>query len=267
MATKKKTETAEIEILEIKTGRIRCNIIGRTPLIEHRFDKKAIYELLLPSPKGNRAEREQSLKHDPIAEFRGALYMNRNPKEPAAFHFPSGGFGAALAAAALDLPGSSKAQIKRLVSISDIQVNIFGIPKMIMNMVRSSDMARTPDVRSRPIFPEWACSIEIGYVSNLIREGHVVNLLSAAGVFIGIGDWRPQKGGSHGKFEVVGDKDKDFNRIIKTQGRVPQMEAVQKPVAYDADTEELFAWFKNEVKIREKRVPSMDGDGIGLAAS
>lgn len=252
----KKTETSGIEIQEIQMGRVRCNILGVTPMIMHRFDQKAQQELLMPKPKGNRAEREQSLKHDPIAEYRGALYLNRDKSEPAMFHIPSNSFSAAIQNAALDLPGATKSQIKRLTTISSVQINCFGVPKLTMDMVRSSDMNRTPDVRTRPIFIEWACTVEVEYVKTLIKEGQIVNLLSAAGVIGGIGDWRPQKGGAFGKFRIVEDTDKEFVRICKTQGRAPQQKAFDHPIAYDADTEELLAWFHSELKRREKVAPS-----------
>lgn len=257
MAIKKSTkETTTIDIMELRMGRVKACILGNTPMIMHRFSQKAWHELLLPKAKANRAEREENLKHDPIGEFRGALYMNRNEREPAAIHVPAGSFQAALASAALDLPGASKSQIKRLTTVTSVQVNLFGTPRMAMHMVRSSDMARTPDVRTRPIFDEWACGVEIEFVESLIKAGQVINLLNAAGTIVGIGDWRPQKGGSFGKFKVVDENNKDYARIVKNQGRVAQLEAIRNPVAYDADTEELRAWFESEVKTREKVVPS-----------
>lgn len=252
----KKKEQASIEIQEIKMGRIRCNIVGTTPLIMHRFSSKARRELLFPSPKKNSAERAETLKHDPIGEFREAAYLNRDESQPALCHYPSNAFGEALAAVAIDIPGATKSQMERLTSITSTQVNLFGIPELYMAMVRSSDMARTPDVRSRPIFKEWACTVEIQYVSSLLKERQVVNLLAAAGVIVGLGDWRPQKGGSFGQFRLAEDTDSDFLRVVKTGGRAAQVKAFAAARASDADTEELLAWFKDEVRRREKAVPS-----------
>lgn len=252
----KKPEQTAIEIQEIKMGRIRCNIVGNTPLIMHRFASKAWHELLLPSPKKNNAERAETLKHDPVGEFREALYMNRSSAEPALFHYPSNAFGKALAAAAIDIPGATKAQMSRLTSICSTQINFFGRPELFMAMVRSSDMARTPDVRSRPIFPEWACSVEIQFVSTLVKEKQIINLLAAAGVIVGLGDWRPQKGGPYGQFRLTDDRDEDFIRIVESGDRSAQLEAVTEARPYDVDSEELLAWFKDEVSRREKAVPS-----------
>jgi hypothetical protein len=259
-----KKESNAIEIAEIKMARIRCNILGRTPLIMHRFSKKAREELLFPKAKANAAEKATNLKHDPINEFRECVYLNRDDSTPSRIHTPTDAFSKALANAALDMPGASKSQMLRLTSVVSTQINLFGVPQMRMDMVRSSDMARTPDVRTRSCFSEWACSIEIEFVSSLIKEGHVVNLLGAAGVIVGIGDWRPQKGGSYGKFSVVGDDDEDFQRIVKTQGRKQQVSALAKPTYFDAETEELYLWFVGEAKKREKAVPSSGRGHLGL---
>jgi len=110
---KKAKETA-VEIQEIRMGTIRANLVGTSPLVMHRFASKAWHELLLPSGKKNSAEKSESLKHDPKAEFVEALYQNRSNAEPALFHYPSNAFGKALAAAAVDIPGATKAQMSRL---------------------------------------------------------------------------------------------------------------------------------------------------------
>jgi len=254
MAIKKK-ET-QIEIAKISTGTLKMHILGTSPLIMHRFAFKAWQELLFPSGRKNAAERAESLKHDPLNEFREAIYRNRDPSRPSAVHIPAGSFSGAMASAALDIPGASKSQIMRLCTVSSQQIDLYGIPRMGMDMVRSSDMAKTPDVRTRPYFPEWACEIEVQYVSSLIREGQVANLMAAAGSIIGIGDWRPQKGGAFGKFVVVEADDPDYLRIVKECARKPQLAAIDNPIAYNVETEELFAWFNNEVGRREKVVPS-----------
>lgn len=88
----KKVQTSDVEIMEIHTKQVTFNIVGISPMIMHRFDQKAWRELLLPSQAKNRAEKAMTLKHDPVAEFRGAIYMSRNPKGPTAIHVPSGSF-------------------------------------------------------------------------------------------------------------------------------------------------------------------------------
>lgn len=246
----KKTTQEQIEVSEIHMREIRLNVLGTSAMIMNRFAQKAWQELLFPSKQKNRAALEQNLKHDPLAEFQGALYRNRD-KSKALFHVPNMSFHGALSAAALDLPGAKKAQIERLTRITDVNIELFGVPQLFMAMVRNSDINRTPDVRTRPIFPEWACTLHVRYVMDILSEKTVVNLMGAAGVIVGIGDWRGAKGGPYGAFKLVGDNDADFKRVVRTQGWEAQVKAYAKPQYFDANTEELMTWFEAEVLSRE----------------
>lgn len=245
-----------IDIQEIEIEEIRFNVLGRTPLIMNRFHQKARQELLYPKERESRATLESRLKHDPLAEFRGSICLNRDANRPALIHLPDGAPKKALAAAGLDMPGAAKAKLERLTGAADINIDLFGVPMMYMVMVRNSDINRTPDVRTRAIFPQWACSVTFRYPGRLLTRRAIASLFGAAGVIVGIGDWRPQKGGSHGTFTLVSDDDPAFREIVKKQGRAAQKAAFDKPSYYDADTEELFAWFEAELVRREKSAPS-----------
>ena len=245
-----------LDIQALKRDSVILNIVGTTPMLMHRFSKKAQRELLFPSGRKNSAEKAESLKHDPLNEYREAVYLNRDTSRPSAIHIPSNAFSTAMASAALDIPGATKAQIMRLVSVDTMQIDMYGVPKMAMHMVRSSDMNRTPDVRTRPCFPEWACRIEIGFVATMLKPSQIVNLVAAAGMIVGIGDWRPQKGGMFGKFRIASPDDREFSAIMKNGGAKAQRVAIQSPEFFDADTEELFTWFTQEAKRRERNIPS-----------
>jgi len=254
MAKKGQSET--IEVNEINMEEMRFNVLGTSPIIMNRFNQKAWQELLLPSARQSRATLESKLKHDPVAEFRGALYRNRDVKCPALIHVPNGAFHGAIAQAGVDMPGAAKAKLERLTSVTDINIDLFGVPHLFMAMVRNSDMNKTPDVRTRPIFPEWACTVTVRYVKQLIPQAAIANLFGAAGVIVGVGDWRPQKGGSFGTWRLVPDDDAAFRSIVKKQGRPAQQAAYDKPVCFDQDTEELMAWFEAELDRRDKNAPS-----------
>jgi hypothetical protein len=248
----KKAPVSEIiEIQAIEMASLDFHVVGTSPFIMHRFSQKAWQELLLPSIRENRASLEQKLKHDPYAEFRGAFYRNSNPRAKTAYHIPNGAFHGAIASAALDMPGAKKAQIERLTKITSVNIELYGIPKIFCSMVRNSDISRTPDVRTRPIFPRWACTVSVRYAKNALTAKAVANLFGAAGEIIGIGDWRGQKGGPFGAFRTnVSVNDKEFKSILK-EGRVAQLKAYDKPLFYDEDTEEILTWFATEVRRRE----------------
>ena len=251
MAQAKKKTPDRVDIQKIEMSIITFNLLGTSPLICNKFQQKAWQEMLLPSRQTNRAALETKLKHDPYAEFRGSVYMNRDKKEKALLHLPSGAFHASIAAAAIDLPGAKKAQIERLTKVEDMHINLFGAPQIMCAMVRNSDISRTPDVRTRAIFPQWALRITVRYVTRLITERSVAHLVGAAGIIIGIGDWRSQKGGKFGSFEAVSDDNKAWKSIMETQGRAAQEKALATPIYFDEDTEELLMWFDEEVRRRE----------------
>jgi hypothetical protein len=253
MATRaKKKEDVSIEIQEIEMGEVRMNLLGSSPMIMNRFAFKAWQELLFPSVKLNRTGLEQSLKHDPFAEYKGAVYLNRpEDSTKTAVHLPTGSIHGAIAAVALDIPGTAKAKIERLTKVVTPHVDLYGIPEIFCAMVRNSDQNRTPDVRTRPIFPRWGCSVVLRYVKKILSERTIWNLAGGAGQIIGIGDWRGQKGGPFGSFELVTDDDVRWVNLLKNEGKAAQLKALEHPNFHDHNTEELLVWFREEVKRRE----------------
>jgi len=248
----KKLEAQTVEIQPIKMRSVIVFLVGTSPLIMHRFAFKAWQELLYPAPKKNAAERASSLKHQPLEEFRGCLYRNRDSSQPALFHIPNGMPHQCLTAAALDTPGATRAAMERWTSVVDLNINLFGVPQLFMAMVRNSDMNRTPDVRTRPIFPKWACQIKIDYKVDPLTDTSIMNLLGTAGVIVGMGDWRPQKGGPYGKFRLCSANDKEYLDIVRKQGRAAQQKAFEQPSYWDDDTAELMTWFLEEVARRRQ---------------
>ena len=49
-------------------------------------------------------------------------------------------------------------------------------------------------------------------------------------------------------------------------GRAAQEAAIQKPIFFDQDTEELLTWFEAEIKRREKDLPSQEMPATRLYA-
>lgn len=251
MAQGKKTKDATIDVMELQTTTLHVHIVGTTPLICNAMSQKVRQDLLLPPKKKSKSMREATLKHVPIDEYRRSPYRSAGDDNPTRIIFPGGGFKAAIAAAALDIPGANKTQIGRLSYVNERDIPIYGIPQMMMSVVRNSDMARTPDVRTRAILPEWAAELSITFVTPNLNEQAVANLLAAAGIIVGIGDWRPQKGkGNFGQFRLADADDAEFARIVKTGGTKAQDQGLESPTFFDVETEELFEWFEAEAARR-----------------
>lgn len=252
MATKNASaDSGEIQIIEVRTGTITVAVIGTTPLIMNRLAEKAKRVLLMGSSRKTAAEKAANLKHNPLEEFRASPVRVSDDDAPTLLAMPATAFKGAIRTAAVDLPGTRKAQIGRLTYIPGETVGVYGIPKVYSTIVRSADKARTPDVRTRCIVPQWAAVMNITFVRPIMREQGVANLLAAAGITVGVGDFRPEKGaGNYGQFEVVGADDPRLLEIMRTGGRAAQVAAMDNPEAYDEETEELLSWFDAEARRR-----------------
>ena len=248
MAAKKNTE---VEIIEIERGSMTFHILGRTPLITNAMSEKARQELLFPAGRKTAAQKAASLKHDPLPEFRASMYRTMTEESETRILMPATAFKAALMSSAVDIPGAAKAQIGRLTFVEGTYIPIYGVPQVMMSVVRSSDINKTPDVRTRAIIPDWACQVTVTYTKPMIKAPAVTNLLVAAGLIQGIGDWRPQKGsGNYGTFQVVNDDNAIWQDIVKRGGLKAQDAAIASPEAFDSETMELLSWFKSETRRR-----------------
>lgn len=253
MAIKSKASNESITIIEIEQGVVDFYIVGTTPIILNSISAKVKHELLLPRGKKDAAAKAANLKHNPYEEFNDCVVKLEEGRETL-IGFPATAFKGGMRNAAVDLPGSSKAQIGRLTYVPGDYIEVYGRPQLFMSVTRNSDMNHTPDVRTRPIMKEWCCKVSVIYTMPLIKQQAVVNLMSAAGIMQGIGDWRPEKGkGDYGQYKLVGRTDKDYKRISKL-GREVQIQAMTDAEPYDNETEKLLRWFDTESKQRGFKV-------------
>jgi hypothetical protein len=234
-------------------GALTVCVLGESPLIYNRLSFKVRKELLMPKGKKNAAEKAGSLKHDPLEEFRASAYTNKY-EGASRLQLLGAMFKGAMETAALESPGTKKSQIGRLCYIEENRVDLFGLPQLFMSVVRSADMNKTPDVRTRMIVPKWACKFTVRFMMPTIRDQSVANLLALAGQIAGVGDYRVEKGaGAYGRFKLVSESDAEYKAICKL-GRVHQDKAIESPVSYDDETDELLSWFQVEVKRRGFKV-------------
>lgn len=243
-----------ITILEIQQEQLHVYLVGTEPIICNRVSEKAARQLLLPSGKKDETTKRTTLKHVPLDEFRASPYTLDNDRAPTLLAALSVWFKKSMMVAALDTPGVKKAQIGRLVRVEGERIPMFGIPELRMDIVRSADIGRTPDVRTRATVRQWAVALTITYPTPLLRQHSVQNLLAIAGKFSGAGDGRTEKGwGNYGSFRLASVDDPELKKILATGGRAAQIEAMNVPKFYDDETEALFNWYMTEVAERGMR--------------
>ena len=247
----KKTETLEIHAL--KQGRATLRLIGRTPFFYNAMSSKAKRTLLIGGGKKTAAEKKE-IKHDPETEFRASVYRTRTG--PTLLAFPAAGVKGAMATAALETPGVTKTSVQRLIFLPQERISIWGKPFLRMDVVRSADMNKTPDIRSRAFLPRWCAEIEIAFTMPTLNIGSIVSLLANAGIVVGIGDFRQEKGrGSFGTFHVAGDDLGEHQALwdeLMAEGRDVQETALATPEMANDETAELYDMLVDERARRDE---------------
>ena len=197
-------EQAKAETFVIKpktTASIAVEIGGRS-LIQNAFSQKAIEEMLRKH-MGLSVQRE---KKNPRKVIEAAIIRNID----GTVCMPV----VALKCAMLTASGTVKTfERKKTLLKTSLYVEGDSIPvefqKMVprMDMVRCSDMNRTPDIRFRPNFIDWKMRFVLVYANDLFQVQTMLDLLQRAGD-VGIGEWRPEKNGVHGRFQILRAIDK-----------------------------------------------------------
>lgn len=257
------TKSTEIDVVTLRHGEVKFCILGVSPFYCNRVQEKAKRELLMPRGRMTGAQKANNLKHDPVTEFRNSPYL-RVGDGPTRIMMKATAFKGAMASAATDMPTTvARAQINRLCWVVGEWVPIWGVPRLDMDIVRSADMNKTPDIRTRAKLLEWCAEVTLRYTEPMLNPNTVATLMAAAGMIIGVGDFRQEKGkGSNGQFTIVAEDDPDFLRIKAAGGTAEQDDALANPVCSNHDSEELLEWFNQELERRSqgKRKPENDDE-------
>lgn len=215
MATKKETEVVEIRPLDIK--RVKVRIVGDTPLIVHAWSEKAKRQMLEAQMKTTKTKAKEV--RNPFDDFIQSLYwLEGKPEEStedgfkeavkngAKWGFPIGAVKQAGNSAAYRM-GWVKNQMQLrgayfLQTEYGDMAEIKGfIPEMREDMVRIG--MGSADLRYRGEFKNWYMDMTLEYnASGDMTLEQILNVINAGGYTCGIGEWRPEKDGSFGKYHI-----------------------------------------------------------------
>lgn len=190
----------QVVIDQIAAETIRVPIVGTAPLIVHRFSEKAKRQML-DNMQGRKSPKEIK---DPAAEYDAAFYRLKG----GGYGFPAIAFKAATIGGVrfygknitmtackqfLFFRGEVGADGQALASIK-------GEPRMREDVVRVGRGGA--DLRYRPEFPEWSTELTVIYVTSALTRGSVLSLIDAGGMGVGVGEWRPEKDGDFGTYQI-----------------------------------------------------------------
>lgn len=195
-APEKAPTTGSFTIAPPKETALAFEIAGRS-YIQNAFSQKAIEEMLRKH-MGLTVQRE---KKNPRQVIERAIIRNVDGVVCA----PPVSIKSAMLTASGQLKTfeKKKTQLKTSLFIVGESLPVV-FEKMIprLDMVRTSGQSRTPDVRFRPEFVDWKIRLVILYSETLLQPQSISDLLFRAGN-VGIGEWRPEKNGTHGTFKVL----------------------------------------------------------------
>lgn len=195
MAVSKASSTIELPPINIQT--VQFVLIGDSPLIVHAWSEKAKRQMLDKQMKKATKGREAK---DPQADYEACFYRTAT----GAYGFPAIGLKAAMVSAARFVDAKMTV-LRGAVHIDAEMIQIIGEPQMREDMVRVG--MGTADIRYRPEFPEWRSIVSIKFNASVISAEQIANLLNNAGFGVGLGEWRPEKNGSYGRFHVGTSED------------------------------------------------------------
>lgn len=201
----KKGKTEENVEKEVQVGGItiktfRLKLRGTSPLISHKFSDRAQDAMLAKQMKTAIKSTGKEAKN-PQRDYEESLYVLGDGR----YGFPISGFKNAAVDACTFMDGVKKTMMRgafHLIDEHDGLTVIDGKPRMRKDNVRIG--MGTADIRYRAEFPAgWETTLLIKFNENAVSIPQIVQLFNAAGFGVGVGDWRPQKDGSYGMFEVV----------------------------------------------------------------
>lgn len=214
----KETDVIEIRPLDIKT--VKITIVGDTPLIVHAWSEKAKRMMLEAQMKTTKTKAKEV--RDPYDDFIQSMYwLTEKPestpeafekavKKGAKFGFPVGAIKMAGNAAAY-----RQGWVKNQMGLrgayflksefGDMAQIISDTPIMREDMVRIG--MGSADLRYRGEFNNWSMNLLLEYnASGEYTLEQIVNIINAGGYVCGLGEWRPEKDGSFGRYHVKVDK-------------------------------------------------------------
>ncbi len=202
MATKKITapqpaeEKLTIEIPPLQRTILRITLRGTSEFIAHRFDAET-HGAIADKQEGK--ARAKKSARDPEKEYMQARYLTPDGKDGLrALMFKCAMVSAAQSKMLEDLDGM---KVRKSVFVRGDIIPING------KRYRRDDKVVNPGSggsipRYRPAYKDWSVDLEIEFLENMISVPQMVQLLETAGYSVGVGDWRPERKGDFGRWEL-----------------------------------------------------------------
>lgn len=186
----------EPELIKQVRTHLGFEIHGTAPLIMNRFSEKTIYQML-SKHMGRDEPRQKKVPREVIEQA-----IQRNEAGVVALPSTSLKRGILAGASVMKNFSRNKTALRVGLFIKGASVPItYAAMVPRMDIVRNSGINRDPDIRFRPQFNDWSARFVVVFDDAAMAESTIIDLVSRAGD-VGVGEWRPEKNGDYGTFEI-----------------------------------------------------------------
>jgi hypothetical protein len=208
---------ATFEVTEMKPRKIliprptmewvEAKLVGIAPgLVLNPFDEKAEQELL--DSMGPRKARLKRPDKDPKKEYAERLERVRVPGIKDAHWIDVLAFKSAMVRGAKMLDKLSMTDFRSAVFVEpDSIIGLTPVAHIIGKPVRFSKHVMLkggrPDYRTRVLIPEWTYTLRFTVNTTVLSIDQALTCLVNAGIGTGVGDWRVERSGISGRWDVT----------------------------------------------------------------
>lgn len=201
----KSTTPPEMTLPPLQIEHVTLKLVGISPLIVNRFSEKA--RRMMEDKQAKKATAGRAAR-DPEADFLGSMYVvpGREDMEdftPGKYYFPGIAFKAAAIGACrfLDDKQLNMTRSRGLFFVDNDPILDFTAVAMRTDSVRNA--SGVADLRYRAEYQGWSVNLDVSFNSRAVTLEQILNLFNVGGFSVGVGEWRPEKDGESGRFQVA----------------------------------------------------------------
>jgi hypothetical protein len=192
------TQPEKIEIPGIELQVAPISVYGLSPLLVNNFNEKTRRELE-DSQTGEVSKKGKKPPRHPEEEFQNARILDDKGRDCV----PARYIKQAIVTAAT-LAEMKKTEVRATVYVMGDLIPIEGDkPRMRTDMVRVGRFgSKTPMPRYRAEYVKWGLSFRVQFEPRILSPQKLVYLIRRAGLNVGLCEWRPEKSGELGRFDI-----------------------------------------------------------------
>jgi len=192
------TKDVKIVINPPNFQQVKLKVTGLTPLIQNKMKETIIQQM--EDVRAGKAKKSTRTAVDPQKEYLKSSYK----QDDGSFGFPASAFKQCAVRAGKGLG----------LAMTDTRTLFFVLPnapdgecvsiKSNKPVLRKDpvNVKTGKDLRFRPEFKNWRAELLVKFDADRITIEQIANLLNHGGQTVGVGEWRPEKNGTFGTFEV-----------------------------------------------------------------